>query len=85
MRQLRSSLEPDAEILGDIPRFELKVAYRLYEELLEPVRAGWGEAKTLLVVADGALGQLPLSLLPTESVSLSETPSELFTEYKAVP
>ena len=85
VRQLRSSLEPDAEILGDIPRFELKVAYRLYEELLEPVRAGWGEAKTLLVVADGALGQLPLSLLPTESVSLSETPSELFTEYKAVP
>ena len=31
--------------------------------LLEPVAQGWQDAKTLIVVTNGALGLLPLSLL----------------------
>src|SRR5262249_49324752 len=55
---LRKTLEPRATTLGDIPEFDVARAYRLYRALLEPVRSGWQEARSLLVVAHGPLGQL---------------------------
>ena len=67
---LRGALEPDARTLGDIPEFDLAAAHDLYRRLLEPVKAGWGEAKSLLIVAHGPLGYLPMSILPTENVPL---------------
>ena len=63
VRQLRRALEPQAESVADIPPFDLKLAYELYDLLLKPVEAGWKSAKSIIVVANGDLGLLPLSLL----------------------
>ena len=82
---LRSALEPNAATLGDIPDFDVAEAYGLYESLLKPVEAGWKDARSLLVVAHGPLGYLPLSVLPTRAAGLGEEQEPLFSNYRAVP
>ena len=82
---VRSALEPNAATLGDIPEFDLAAAHDLYGKLLEPVKAGWKDAGSLLVVAHGPLGYLPLSVLPTKSVELAPEDGALFATYRDVP
>ena len=82
---LRGALEPAAVTLGDIPAFDLAAAHELYAKLLAPVKAGWGEAKSLLIVAHGPLGYLPMSILPTETVALGAEREPLFANYRDVP
>src|SRR5262250_309787 len=65
VRALRRALEPNASTLAEIPAFDTDRAYRLYAALLQPVESGWRSAKSLLVVPHGALGEVPLALLPT--------------------
>ncbi len=83
--KLRAALEPQAETLGDIPAFDLVTAHQLYADLLQPVEAGWKSARSLIVVSNGALGLLPLSLLPTAPVQLDAASGLLFANYKTVP
>src|SRR5581483_9881725 len=85
IRKLRESLEPQAAMISDIPPFDLKLAYDLYELLLKPVEAGWKRAKSLIVVTNGALGLLPLSLLPTAPFQVAENDETLFSGYRKVP
>ncbi|MEK9968553.1 MAG: tetratricopeptide repeat protein, partial [Ferrovibrio sp.] len=54
VNKLRRALEPQAETLGEIPAFDLALAYELYQTLLQPVEAGWKPAKSLFVVSNGA-------------------------------
>ncbi|HET8579132.1 MAG TPA: CHAT domain-containing protein [Methylomirabilota bacterium] len=82
---LRKSLDPSAQTVGDIPPFDVAVAHRLYRSLLAPVQAGWRQAESLLFVPHGALGQLPLSLLVTEPVTLGPERGVLFSNYRDVP
>jgi CHAT domain-containing protein len=82
---LRKSLEPRATTLGDIPDFDLTVAHGLYSALLEPVRSGWQDSRSLLLVAHGPLGQLPLALLPTRPATLTPESAGLFSNYRQVP
>src|SRR5262249_45449498 len=82
---LRKALEPRATTFGDIPDFDLARAYRLYRLLLEPVRSAWQDARSLLVVAHGPLGQIPLVLLPTKPVLLSAESGVTFSNYRQVP
>ena len=83
VRKLREALEPQAAMISDIPAFDLALASELYSTLLKPVEAGWKPAKDLIVVTNGALGLLPLSLLPTEAVTVTEG-EPLFAAYKKV-
>jgi CHAT domain-containing protein len=84
--ELRKSLEPTVEVVGDIPPLDVARAYELYRSLLEPVKAGWAGASSLLVVAHGPLGQLPFSLLPTRPSALgAEQAGLLFSSYRSVP
>jgi CHAT domain-containing protein len=85
IRKLRESLEPQAAMISDIPPFDLKLAYELYELLLKPVESGWRPAKNLIVITNGALGLLPLSLLPTGSAEVAEDDDPLFSGYRKVP
>jgi len=86
VRQLRRALEPQAESVADIPPFDLKLAYELYDLLLRPVEAGWKPAKSLIVVANGDLGLLPLSLLPTAPTELkAKEGGAIFANYRDVP
>lgn len=84
---LRKTLDPDAATAGEIPAFDVATAYKLYAGLLEPVKAGWQGAGNLLVVANGALGQIPFGLLATQNVKPApdQAGQPLFTGYKAVP
>jgi len=82
---LRKSLEPDAVTVSDIPPFDLTLAYELYSMLLKPVEPGWKQAKNLIVVTNGALGLLPLSLLPTAPAQLQDQPGLMFSGYRDVP
>ena len=83
--RLRRALDPDAATLGDIPDFDLALAHALYRDFLEPVKPAWAGADSLLVVADGPLGQLPMGVLVTQAVSPSGDDRLLFDRYRDVP
>jgi CHAT domain-containing protein/tetratricopeptide (TPR) repeat protein len=81
---LRQALEPDVIAIGDIPPFDVALAHELSGLLLKPVEAGWKPAKHLIVVTNGALGRLPLSLLPTAPPPARAQGEPLFAEYRDV-
>ena len=84
--KLRKALDPgDVDIAAQLPKFDLEVGHQLYAALLEPVAAGWKGADSLLVAANGALGQLPLAILPTEKFTLPVTRGIRYGEYAGVP
>jgi CHAT domain-containing protein len=85
IRKLREALEPQAAMISDIPPFDLRLGYELYELLLKPVESGWKPAKKLIVVTNGALGLLPLSLLPTAPAEVAQDEDPLFVGYRNVP
>ncbi len=85
VRKLRESLEPQALMVSDIPSYDLALGYELYSTLLKPVEAGWKSSKSLIVVTNGALGLLPLSLLPTAPAEVKANDDPLFTSYRKVP
>ena len=85
VRKLREALEPQAAMISDIPPFDLKLAYELYSLLLQPVESGWKPAKNLIVVTNGALGLMPLSLLPTAETEIRSDDDPLFSDYRNVP
>jgi tetratricopeptide (TPR) repeat protein len=85
VRRLRAALEPQVTSVSDIPPFDLKLAYELYAALLEPVKTGWHDAKSLIVVTNGALGELPLGLLPTAPAQVDIHAAPLFAGYRSVP
>jgi len=85
VRKLREALEPQAAMISDIPPFDLKLAHELYSLLLQPVESGWKPARNLVVVTNGALGLLPLSLLPTAAAEIRSDDDPLFESYRTVP
>jgi CHAT domain-containing protein/tetratricopeptide (TPR) repeat protein len=85
IRKLREALEPQAAMISDIPPFDLKLAHEVYSLLLKPVESGWKPAKNLIVVTNGSLGLLPLSLLPTEPAEVAQEDDPLFAGYRNVP
>ena len=85
VRTLREALAPQAAMISDIPPFDLNLGYELYSLLLKPVEAGWKSSKSLIVVTNGALGLLPLSLLPTAPAEPTANEDVLFSSYRKVP
>jgi CHAT domain-containing protein len=84
---LREALDPPSvQTMADIPGFDVDSAHELYKLLLEPVASGWQPAKSLVVVTNGALGLLPLGLLPTEPISVGpkEVGEPYFASYRKV-
>jgi CHAT domain-containing protein len=84
VNKLREALEPNAAMISDIPPFDLDLAYELYALLLKPTEAEWKPAKNLIVVTNGALGLLPLSLLPNEPSKIDPDDDPLFSSYRKV-
>jgi CHAT domain-containing protein len=79
---VRKTLEPRA---GFIPPFDLADAYELYSLLLKPIETVWKPERNLIVVTNGALGLLPLSLLPTAPSEVSAETRPQFAGYRDVP
>jgi CHAT domain-containing protein len=84
VRRLREALDPQAAMISDIPAFDVALGYELYTLLLKPVEQGWKSAKNLVVVTNGALGLLPLSLLPTARAEV-EQQGTFFAGYAKIP
>jgi CHAT domain-containing protein len=82
---LRKALDSGARMLQDIPAFDVGVAHELYRQILEPVKAAWEPASSLIVVAHGPLTQIPWTLLPTRAVPLGPERAPLFSNYRAIP
>jgi CHAT domain-containing protein len=85
VNKLREALEPKAAMISDIPPFDLKLASELYDLLLGGIEDDWKPAKNLIVVTNGALGLLPLSLLPTSPAEIKTDDDPLFSSYRNVP
>ncbi len=85
VHKLQEGLSLNVSTIGQIPQFDVAGAYDLYRQLLEPVQAGWRSAKSLIVVTNGALGLLPISLLPTAPVTMPTTEEAIFSSYRQVP
>jgi CHAT domain-containing protein len=84
IHQLRQALEPQVSMVSEIPPFDVALGYELYTLLLKPVEAAWLPAKSLIVVTNGALGELPLSLLPTAPAQIDPAAKPLFANYRNV-
>lgn len=82
---LRKALDPGRVSLENVPAFDVMAAHRLYAEVLLPVEGAWKGAHTLMVLANGALAQLPFSLLPTAPAPPATDAGVGFERYKAVP
>ena len=86
VKKLRAALDPQAQSISEIPPFDVDLAHQLYNELLKPVENGWKDAKDMILVTNGALGLLPLGLLPTEPPSrCCRRRRLLFGGYRKVP
>jgi CHAT domain-containing protein len=80
--KLRSALDPAVFDLARLPAFDGATAYRLFKELLLPVKAGWQGSHHLLVAGGGALARLPFALLLTAPPpGRADKPAVLFGEY----
>jgi CHAT domain-containing protein len=84
---LRTSLEAPAALISDIPPFDLKLAFELYRKILQPFAEELKTSKSVIVATNGALGFLPLSMLPTAEPQLAANTADdpLFAEYQRVP
>ncbi len=80
---LRKALDVGDVPLDRFPAFDIAAAHRLFAELLAPLEPAWGNARSLLVVPHGSLGQLPFSVLVTQSRALEAKPLR-FEGYKDV-
>jgi len=86
VHKLRRALAPEAAtMISEIPPFDLALAYDLYSRLLKPVEAGWRPARNLIMVTNGALGELPLALLPTAPSNIDQQAEPPFAGYRSVP
>jgi CHAT domain-containing protein/tetratricopeptide (TPR) repeat protein len=83
--KLREALEPNVAMISEIPPFDVARAYELYTQILKPVEAGWRPAKNLIVATNGALGLLPLGLLPTAAAEVRADVATYFSGYRDVP
>jgi CHAT domain-containing protein len=82
---LRRALDPSATSVDEIPAFNVELAAKLYADLFKPVETAWKGSSHLLVVPHGALGALPLGLLPTAASAAPAKTAVPFEEYKQVP
>ena len=84
--QLRKALDPGVSTIDEIPPFDVALAYKLYQEILAPVEAGFKGKKVMLVVPHAELGQLPISLLVTQAINQPAKGGAIaFSGYKTVP
>jgi CHAT domain-containing protein len=84
--ELRCQLNPDNVLtLGDMPKFDVSLAYAIFVKTLKPLSSGWKDTPHLIIVANGPFGQLPFSLFPTKKIEPPADGKVLFSQYRSVP
>ena len=82
--KLREALDISDEMMSNLPAFDVALAHELYTALMQPVEAVWKPAKSLIVITNGALGLMPLSLLVTAPPQEPASSDLLFADYRKV-
>jgi len=85
VKTLRTALDPAAETLGDIPEFNVAVAHKLYQKLLQPFEKDLTGITNLFVVPHDDLWQIPVQVLVTSDFKLEADNNLLFEQYRNVP
>ena len=86
VKRLRHSVDLSVVTSPEQMRFDTAAGAALYQELLAPVQGAWEQADTLLVVANGALGQIPFSMLPTVAGAQTQVQAGLpLSQFRQVP
>jgi CHAT domain-containing protein/tetratricopeptide (TPR) repeat protein len=85
VRELRKALDFEVGVVSTFPPYNVALAHELYAALMQPVEAVWKPAKSLIVIANGALGLMPLPLLVTALPHVPASSAALFADYRNVP
>jgi CHAT domain-containing protein len=83
--ELKKSLSPGSDKLGQLPAYDFEKAYELYSLLLKPVEDAWKDSKHMILAISGPLAQLPFAIIPTESFKLEKEKEALFSNYSDAP
>ena len=83
--ELKKSLSPMSNRLGQLPAYDFEKAYELYSLLLKPVEAAWKNAKHMILTTSGPLGQLPFAIITTGPFHLEIDREVLFSNYRVAP
>lgn len=82
---LKSSIVPSSDILGQIPEFDFQAAFELYTILLKPVEPAWNKFHHLIFATTGPVGQIPVYALPTSPFKMEKDAHGLFSSYRKAP
>ena len=85
VNQLRSSLDPKAATIGEIPEYDMRLAYFLYEQYLKTVIERERGLEKISFVQHGHLGMLPMSALITSPFQIKRDADGLFSRYIDAP
>jgi CHAT domain-containing protein/tetratricopeptide (TPR) repeat protein len=85
VKQLRSALDPKVATIGEIPDYDMRLAYFLYDRYLKRVIGREATLEKISVVQHGHLGMLPIGALITSPFELGEDSDGLFSRYKEAP
>ena len=83
--ELKKSLSPMSDRLGQLPAYDFEKAYELYSLLLKPVEAAWKNSKHMILTTSGPLGQLPFAIITTGPFHLEIDREVLFSNYRVAP
>ncbi|HCW07694.1 MAG TPA: hypothetical protein DGG95_10070, partial [Cytophagales bacterium] len=83
--ELRKSIFPASDTLGQLPTYNFQKAYELYSVLLKPSENLVKGTKDIIFLASGPMSQIPLAILPTRPFQLEQEKAELFSNYRNAP
>jgi len=83
--EIKKSIVPNSNLLGDLPAYNFSKAYELYSLLLKPIENKLTGSKHITFVTSGPLGQIPFSILITEPFQLEKQEEVLFSAYRKAP
>ena len=83
--ELKKSLSPMSDRLGQLPAYDFEKAYELYSLLLKPVESAWKNSKHMILTISGPLGQLPFAVITTGPFHLEKDKEVLFSNYRDAP
>ena len=83
--RVRRTVDPFSHGLPGVPPFALDDAHAIYRLVVAPVAATLGDAKHVIVSANGVLGAFPFAMLPTAPVAVNIEATPAYVDYRKVP
>ena len=83
--RVRRTVDPFSHGLPGVPPFALDDAHAIYRLVVAPVAATLGDAKQVIVSANGVLGAFPFAMLPTAPVAVNIEATPAYVDYRKVP